>query len=88
MTGWEIATKVRLGKWPEAAVLLPDMSGKVRMAGFGHVHLTLAQAERAGSFEADHKDPFDRLLTSQALDLNMTTLTVDVAFARLGCAVL
>ena len=88
VTGWEIATKVRIGKWPEAAALLPDLNGKVRLAGFGHAHLTLAQAERAGSFKADHKDPFDRLLAAQALDLRMTMLTVDAAFARLGCTVL
>jgi PIN domain nuclease of toxin-antitoxin system len=27
VSGWEIATKVRLGKWPEAAPLLPGLEG-------------------------------------------------------------
>jgi hypothetical protein len=39
VTGWEIATKVRVGKWPEAAVLLPGAygqgpGGKVRHRAF------------------------------------------------------
>jgi PIN domain nuclease of toxin-antitoxin system len=29
VSGWEIAIKVKLGKWPEAAPLLPDLSSKI-----------------------------------------------------------
>jgi PIN domain nuclease of toxin-antitoxin system len=28
VTGWEIAIKVKLAKWPEAAPLLPDLSSR------------------------------------------------------------
>jgi PIN domain nuclease of toxin-antitoxin system len=49
VSGWEIALKVKLGKWPEAAVLLPDLTAKIIASRFELVPLTLAQAERAGS---------------------------------------
>ncbi|MBA4173867.1 MAG: PIN domain nuclease [Hyphomicrobium sp.] len=87
VTGWEIATKVRIGKWPEAAVLLPGLTGQIHQAGFRIAPLSLAQAERGGSLVAEHKDPFDRLLAAQALELDLTVMTTDPVFARLGCAV-
>ena len=87
VSGWEIATKVRLGKWPEAAPLLPGLSTSVGNAGLSLLPLTMAQAEMAGSFTANHKDPFDRLLAAQALDLGLTILTIDPAIALFGCRV-
>ena len=62
VTGWEIAIKVKIGKWPEAAPLQPDLSAKIVAAGFELLPLTLAQAQRAGSLDLVHRDPFDRLL--------------------------
>ena len=85
VTGWDIAVKVRLGKWPEAGILLPDLASKITAARMQHLPLTLLQAERAGSLVADHKDPFDRLLAAQSIDLDMPMVTVDAAFARMGC---
>ena len=67
VTGWEIGIKVKLGKWPEASVLLPGLSEKVMDEGFEVLDLTLAQAERAGQLDLIHKDPFDRLLAAQSL---------------------
>jgi PIN domain nuclease of toxin-antitoxin system len=88
VTGWEIATKVRLGKWSEAAPLLPGLDRVVTDAGLVPLSLSVAQAELAGSFQMDHKDPFDRLLAAQALDLELTMVTVDPAFLTFGCRVL
>jgi PIN domain nuclease of toxin-antitoxin system len=88
VSAWEIAIKVKLGKWPEAAVLLPDLSLKVVAAGFELLPISFAQAERAGSLELLHRDPFDRLLAAQALDLGIAIATVDPAMARLGCRVI
>ena len=51
VSGCEIGIKVKLGKWPEAAVLLPGLSGKVVDEGFEVLDLTLAQAERAGQLD-------------------------------------
>jgi PIN domain nuclease of toxin-antitoxin system len=88
VSGWEIATKVRLGKWPEAAPLLPGLSAVVENCGLTLLPLTMAQAEWAGSFDISHKDPFDRLLAAQAIDLDLSLVTVDAAFAMFGCKLL
>jgi PIN domain nuclease of toxin-antitoxin system len=87
VTGWEIAIKVKLGKWPEAEVLLPDLTQKVLAEGFEVLELTLAQAERAGLLELVHKDPFDRLLVAQSLALDVPIATSDAGIAQLGCRV-
>jgi PIN domain nuclease of toxin-antitoxin system len=87
VSGWEIGIKVKLGKWPEAAVLLPGLTEKVQGEGFEILDLTLAQAERAGLMELVHKDPFDRLLAAQSLVLDVPIATNDPALALLGCRV-
>jgi PIN domain nuclease of toxin-antitoxin system len=87
VTGWEIGIKVKLGKWPEAAVLVPGLTGKVQDEGFEILDLTLAQAERAGLMELVHKDPFDRLIAAQSLVLGFPVATNDAAMPLLGCRV-
>ena len=88
VSGWEIGIKVKLGKWPEAAVLLPGLSEKVRGEGFQTLDLTIDQAERAGQLELIHKDPFDRLLAAQSLALGLPIASVDLALPLLGCTVI
>jgi PIN domain nuclease of toxin-antitoxin system len=87
VTGWEISIKVKLGKWPEAAPLLPDLESKVLAAGFEILPLTLPQAERAGQLDLAHRDPFDRMLAAQAIDLGIGLATGDPSIAALGCAI-
>ena len=87
VSAWEIATKVKLGKWPEAAVLVPDLTAKIMSCGFQCLDITLAQAEYAGSLPLVHKDPFDRFLAAQSLMLNVPIATVDPAFQLFGCKV-
>jgi len=87
VTGWEIGIKVKLGKWPEAAVLVPGLSEKVIAEGFEVLDLTLAQADRAGLLELVHKDPFDRMIAAQSLDLDLPVATSDPAIALFGCRV-
>ena len=85
VTGWEVATKVKLGKWPEAAPLLPGLSTVALRAGLRLLDVTLEQAEYAGSLPLIHRDPFDRFLAAQALLLDMPVATVDPAFKAFGC---
>lgn len=87
VTGWEIAIKVKIGKWPGAAALVPRLEEAILAEGFSFLDLTLSQAKRAGSLDLVHRDPFDRMLAAQALDLDLTVATVDRAFAVLGCKV-
>lgn len=88
VSGWEISIKVTLGKWPEASVLLPDLATKVIDEGFAILDLSLAQAERAGMLNLVHRDPFDRMLAAQSLDLDCPILTIDAALQGLGCRTL
>ena len=85
VTGWEIAIKVKLGKWPDAQSLVPGLTDLVGRSGLQMLDLTLVQAERAGLLDLSHRDPFDRLLAAQALDQDLTLLTVDPAFTAFGC---
>ena len=85
VTGWEIAIKVKLGKWPDAAAILPDLEAEIVNEGFSVLNLTLTQAKSAGLLNLAHRDPFDRILAAQALDLDIPILTVDKAFNALGC---
>ena len=85
VSGWEIAIKVKLGKWPEAAPLLPGLSTVALRAGLRLLDVTLEQAEYAGSLPLIRRDPFDRFLAAQALLLDMPVATVDPAFKAFVC---
>ena len=58
-------------------------------APYGWTHcLTLAQAECAGSLDLVHRDPFDRILAAQAVDLGVALATSDIIIANLGCQII
>jgi PIN domain nuclease of toxin-antitoxin system len=63
-TSWEIATKVRLGRleWTAAESVEAYCAGQ----RFELLPVTLAHAEKAGSWPHAHGDPFDRLLAAQS----------------------
>lgn len=64
VSGWEIATKVRLGKLTWTAPESVDVYCVGQ--GFRQLQVTFAHAARAGSWPQDHGDPFDRMLAAQA----------------------
>lgn len=66
-SAWEIATKHRLNRLPEAHVLVQDVAGWTRKAGFTELPIETHHAQRAGSFIQQHKDPFDRMIAAQSL---------------------
>jgi len=80
---WEIAIKVRSGKWSEAAGLVPGMADVLARAKLTPLAVTVSHAERAGLLRTDHKDPFDRLLAAQALEENLVLASVDPVFHRI-----
>ncbi len=79
VTGWEIATKVRAGKWPEAAATPPDLAMSLRQLRATTVDLTLDDGLAAGRLEWAHADPFDRMLVAQALSRGLMIITMDPA---------
>lgn len=84
VTAWEVATKVRLGKWPEAAPLAATLSIQVDALGVRELPVTIRDGELSGSLAWDHRDPFDRFLVAQALNNGLTIITKDPAITSHG----
>jgi len=79
-SAWEIATKVRLGKWPEAEALVAVFPGILDANGFKPLAVTAHHALHSGSLPVAHTDPFDRMLAAQAELEDLDLITVDPAF--------
>lgn len=79
-SAWEISTKYRLGKLPEAKPLLEAYQQILHQAKFVELSITTTHALRAGSLPISHRDPFDRMLMAQAELENLPIITYDKAF--------
>lgn len=77
---FEIAIKVRNGKLPTPGPLLTHWDLTLSRLTAHVLELSVTQAILAGSFEAVHRDPFDRLLAAQAIDQGCQLVTCDAAF--------
>ncbi len=80
-SGWEISIKYGTKKLSLPAN--PDVFVPSRVASAGFLHLPIELHHVLSVFELPkiHKDPFDRLLISQARAEDMTILTVDEKIA-------
>ncbi len=76
-SAWEIATKVRLGKLPEAEELERRFVQSIHEVGYTLLAIDADTALRAGRLVAGHGDPFDRILAAQALALDIPILSKD-----------
>jgi PIN domain nuclease of toxin-antitoxin system len=73
---WEIAIKANTGKL-HAADILDNFEGKVTKAKLNMLETTVEQVIRGGSLPLHHRDPFDRLLIAQAIELRVPILSSD-----------
>ena len=83
-TAWEIATKHRLGKLPEADALALDIAGTIARQNFGELPITLEEAVRAGGLPGPLRDPFDRMLIAQALSRSLVLISNESIFDQYG----
>ena len=83
-TAWEIATKHRLGKLPEAGALALDLTGTIARQNFEELPVTVGDAARAGGLPGPLRDPFDRMLIAQALSHNLVLISNESFFDRYG----
>ena len=83
-TAWEIATKVRLGKLPGAEKLDRDYLAVIEDAGYTTLVIEAESALRAGRLVADHRDPFDRMISAQALALDIPVVSPDTQLDPFG----
>jgi PIN domain nuclease of toxin-antitoxin system len=80
VSAWEIATKYRIGKLPEAKQIVEEYSQILRQSKFAELPISSAHALRAGSLPIPHRDPFDRMIMAQAELENLPVITYDAAF--------
>lgn len=83
-SAWEIATKYRIGKLPDARAVADDVSGAVAAEGFDQLAITVRHAQRAGNLVGHHQDPFDRMLIAQAMLEDLTLVSNERAFDAYG----
>ena len=83
-SAWEIATKYRIGRLPEAEPLARDITGAIAREGFQELPVTVDDAERAGALPGPHGDPFDRMLIAQALSRGLVLISNETLFDRYG----
>ena len=76
-SAWEIATKVRIGKFPQAEPLERRFLEIMDEAGFTLLSIDTPSALRAGRLPSPHRDPFDRMIAAQALSLDIPVLSPD-----------
>jgi PIN domain nuclease of toxin-antitoxin system len=86
-SAWEIATKHRLGKLPEAGDAIPRFNELVAADGFLHLPVNYLHSLRAGAYAIDHRDPFDRVLAAQSELESASLVTRDPAFTAFGTRV-
>jgi PIN domain nuclease of toxin-antitoxin system len=83
-SAWEIATKFRNGKLPQAGSLVYAFEETFRKLGFVELPISLAHAQRAGLLPGEHRDPFDRLLIAQAHAENLLLVSNEKLFDSYG----
>ena len=77
-TVWEIAIKRRLGKLRAPTGLVETVAA----AGLQLLSVTALHAEQVAELPDLHRDPFDRLLVSQARLEGLTLVTADAIVRR------
>jgi PIN domain nuclease of toxin-antitoxin system len=82
-SAWEIATKYRRGRMPQAEPLVQGFRRLIDGERWIGVPVTIEHALAAGLLKGKHRDPFDRMLAAQARLENMKLLTDDRALAAL-----
>ena len=84
VTAFEIATKVRIGKLPEAREISRNLKRICVDFDYRELAVTHAHGLRGGEMDGAHRDPFDRLLAAQSLVEGMPLMTNDAVFEAFG----
>jgi PIN domain nuclease of toxin-antitoxin system len=83
-TAWEITTKARLGRLPDALDVAADVLGAIVGQGFSPLDITTIHAQRAGALPGLHRDPWDRMLIAQAQSEGLALVTNEALFDEYG----
>ncbi len=77
---FEIAQKVRLGKWPEMAPHMDRLPEFLESQRAVSTSLEAADCLSAGAMDWPHRDPFDQLLAATALRRRIPIVSADAIF--------
>jgi PIN domain nuclease of toxin-antitoxin system len=80
-SAWEIATKQRLGRLPNAGPIVSAYQAHLATLRAEELAIRSVHALKASAFDVPHRDPFDRMLAAQALVEGTPLVTSDSAFA-------
>ncbi|WP_294537690.1 type II toxin-antitoxin system VapC family toxin [uncultured Rhodoblastus sp.] len=80
ITFFEIAQKVRLGKWPEMEPHIGQLTALLGEQGGSVANLDPAICLAAGMMTWTQRDPFDRLLAATAAYYNLPLVSADTVF--------
>lgn len=76
---WEIAIKISLGKL-ELNAELSAINDQIKLNGFQLLPITTKDALVVSSLPFHHRDPFDRMIISQALNGGFIVISKDESF--------
>jgi len=81
---YEIAQKVRLGKWPQMELFANKLAVVLAEQGGQLISMDGAISQLAGLLEWDHRDPFDRMIAATSIHLKLPLLSADTIFDELS----
>ena len=81
-SAWEIQIKIKLGKFKLQDPLADVINEQKHVNGLKILPVKLSHALYLENLPLHHKDPFDRLLISQAIVENMTFVSADAKTSK------
>lgn len=84
VSAWEIATKHRIGRLPQADAIIAGYARHLDRLGVDRLGVGEEHGLLGGQLDWDHRDPFDRMLAAQAMIESLTLITDDPAFTTLS----
>jgi PIN domain nuclease of toxin-antitoxin system len=83
-SAWEISTKARIGKLPQALDVAGDIAGCIAREGFQPLAVSVEHGQRAGALPGPVQDPVDRMLIAQAMLDDLHLVSIERAFDAYG----
>ena len=81
---WEITIKVSIGKLNVAEPIAPFLSRELQNNKFIALDITFDHLAELSNLPLHHRDPFDRLIVSQAVGSSMSIVSADGALDAYG----
>nr|WP_237488115.1 type II toxin-antitoxin system VapC family toxin [Hufsiella ginkgonis] len=78
---WEIAIKINIGKL-NIALPFSELKRQLERNGFELLPLAIEHTSRVLSLELHHRDPFDRMIPSQAITEGLAIISRDEHFTN------